>query len=173
MTAKKKPGARLSPSFVETVTEPRSYGDGRGGLGLRLVVKERAKGGVSKSWKQRVPIKDAKAVNLGLGTCPPVGLRDAREKAKDNAILGAQGIDPRYANKGIPTFGDAAKEWFDGNYKNQSDSRKKTVWGTIENHALPELENEPVDEITSEDIGKVLDPIWVSNPLQHVIFLVF
>ena len=163
MTAKKKQGARLTPSFVKTVKKPGTYGDGRGGHGLSLVVTPRTRGDVGKTWKQRVRIKDAKPVNLGLGAYPAVSLKEARGKAEANVKIGADGDDPRDAAKGIPTFGEAAKKWFDRDSKTWSESRKKVVRGILKNHALPKLEHKPVNEISSDDIGDVLDLIWADK----------
>ena len=39
---------RLSATFVRTVNRPGRYGEGRGGLGLSLMVKERKGGGLAK-----------------------------------------------------------------------------------------------------------------------------
>ena len=80
-----------------------------------------------------------KPINMGLGTYPAVSLKEARKKAAANAKIGAKGDDPRDARKGIPTFGEAAKKWFDRNSKTWSESRKMTVWGFLKNHALPKL----------------------------------
>ena len=44
----------LSATFVRTVNVPGRYGDGRGGLGLSLLVKPASRGGFSKSWSQAV-----------------------------------------------------------------------------------------------------------------------
>ena len=164
MADKDKRGARLTPSFVKTVTKPGTYGDGRGGHGLSLIVTGRAKGRVAKSWKQRVRIKNAKPVNLGLGTYPAVSLKEAREKAEANAIIGAKGDDPRDAVKGIPTFGEAAKKVFDRDSETWSESRKRSVWSFLKNHALSKLGDKPVNEISSADVSDVLDTIWVSMP---------
>ena len=165
MTTTKKRGARLTASFVKTVTKKGSYGDGRGGHGLTLKVNLRAGGGVAKSWKQRVRVKNRKPINMGLGTYPAVSLKEAREKAAANAKIGAKGIAPRDALKGIPTFGEAASKWFDRESNTwESEGTKMTVWGQLKNHALPKLEDKPVNEISSGDIGDVLDPIWESMP---------
>ena len=163
MTAKKKRGARLAPSFVKTATTIGTYGDGRGGHGLSLVVTPRTRGDVGKSWKQRVRVKNGKLRNLGLGTYPEVSLQMAREKAKDNAIRAAAGKDPRDSNTDIPKFAVAAKTFLDKNYEGKSESRKTTVWGILKNHAFPILEHKAVNEISSNDIGAVLDPIWEKN----------
>ena len=46
--------AMLSATFVRNVNVPGRYGDGRGGLGLSLLVKPASRGGISKSWSQSV-----------------------------------------------------------------------------------------------------------------------
>lgn len=171
----KTQASRLNASFVRTAkaksaTEPATYGDGRGGHGLTLVVTPRARGGLAKSWKQRVQVKGGKQLNLGLGTYPAVSLAKAREKAAANAILAAAGIDPRDSGKDIPTFGVAAKTFFNINYEGKSESRRRTVWGFIKNHAFPILEHKQIDEIRSNHIGDMLDPIWVNkNPTARQI----
>ena len=165
MTNKRKRGARLTASFVKTINTKGTYGDGRGGHGLSLVVNPRAGGGVAKSWKQRVRVKkkgtNGYEVNLGLGTYPAVSLAMAREKAEANASRAAAGEDPRDSDKDIPTFGVAAKDFFERNYEGRSESWRRTVWNFIKNHAFPKLEHKLVNEIGSNDIGAVLDPIWV------------
>ena len=44
----------LSATFVKTINAPGRYGDGRGGLGLSLVVRVAAPGHVTKCWTQSV-----------------------------------------------------------------------------------------------------------------------
>ena len=44
----------LSATFVRNINIPGRYGDGRGGLGLSLLVKPASRGGFSKSWSQSV-----------------------------------------------------------------------------------------------------------------------
>lgn len=56
----------LSAAFVRTVSQPGRYGDGRGGYGLSLLVRETANGRLSKTWSQRVRFND-KTTNIGLG----------------------------------------------------------------------------------------------------------
>ena len=59
----------LTESFVFLVETPGTYGDGRGGYGLSLLVKQRPAGGVTKSFVQRLRI-DGKPRNRGLGPYP-------------------------------------------------------------------------------------------------------
>ena len=58
--------ATLNARFVETVSRPGRYGDGRGGHGLSLLIKPMSNGRWSKSWSQRIRL-DGKRTNLGLG----------------------------------------------------------------------------------------------------------
>ena len=74
----------LTPHFVRTVTRPGRYGDGHGGFGLSLYVKPAAKGRISKSWNQRLPI-EARKREKGLGAYPAIHLHlKPGEKALDN-----------------------------------------------------------------------------------------
>ena len=64
----------LSATFVKTVKIPGRYGDGRGGLGLSLLVRTAARGHTTKCWTQSVRI-DRKPTSIGLGR---LSGRDAR-----------------------------------------------------------------------------------------------
>ena len=87
--------ARLSRTFVERVTQEGRFGEGRGGHGLSLLVKQRVKGGWSKSWSQRIII-NGKPVNIGLGPYPIVTLEEARAEASERISRAVwQGRDPR------------------------------------------------------------------------------
>ena len=39
----------LTSRFVNTVSAPGKYGDGRGGNGLQIIIRKRTNGGVAKS----------------------------------------------------------------------------------------------------------------------------
>ena len=99
---------RLTATFVNKTTRPGTYGDGRGGHGLQLVVQEKAGGGVRKSWVQRIRV-NGKATNVGLGPVWAVTLAEAREKALDNHRITYKGGDPR-ATGDVPTFTEAAEK---------------------------------------------------------------
>ncbi|MCY4368084.1 MAG: Arm DNA-binding domain-containing protein, partial [bacterium] len=105
---------RLTAGHVRTVKQPGSYGDGRGGYGLTLLVRPRASGGVRKSWSQRIRI-GGRTTNIGLGPYPVVGLAEARKKALANRRMIEQGIDPRRGR--TPTFAEAADQVIEMNRK--------------------------------------------------------
>ena len=97
---------RLSAAFVRTVNRPGRYGEGRGGYGLSLLVKERRGGGLTKTWSQRLRISGKPS---NLGRYPIVTLAEAREKALENARSVDQGRDPRDRSR-IPTCEQAAEK---------------------------------------------------------------
>ena len=97
---------RLSAAFVQTITTPGRYGDGRGGFGLSLLVKPTITGRVSRSWAQRLRI-DGRAANIGLGSFPIVTLARARQLALANARIAEEGGDPRRESESTPTFEEA------------------------------------------------------------------
>ena len=121
----------LSATFVRTINIPGRYGDGRGGLGLSLLVKPASRGGFSKSWSQAVRL-DGRPTSIGLGRYPVVTLAMAREKALENARAIVQGEDPRRsAGRGVPAFAEAAGTVIAihaGNWK--PGSRSEEQWHT-------------------------------------------
>ena len=86
--------AQLSARFVDSVSRPGRYGDGRGGFGLSLLVKPMANGRLSKTWSQRIRI-NGRVTNLGLGSYPIVRLAKARRKALENRRAVEEGRNPR------------------------------------------------------------------------------
>ena len=59
----------LTSRFVNTVSAPGKYGDGRGGNGLQIIIRKRTNGGVAKSYIQRLRFH-GKEISLSLGTFP-------------------------------------------------------------------------------------------------------
>lgn len=156
--------ARLSASFVRAIQIPGRYGDGRGGFGLSLLVKDSLSvpGRRLKSWSQRLRI-DGKPFNIGLGTYPIVTLAEAREAALENARAVRRGHDPRSAKKRVvPTFAqalDAVIDLHSASWRARGRSEKQ--WrASMEAYALPRLGGRPVNAITSADVIDVLLPIW-------------
>ena len=153
---------RLSDTFVRTVNRPGRYGEGRGGLGLSLLVKERAGGGLAKSWNQRIRI-NGKPCNLGLGRYPIVPLAKAREKALENASAVDQGGDPRVRSR-VPTFQEAAESvirLYKPTWKPEGTASSEKVWrSALERFVYPEIGAMTVDVITTSHVHHVLAPIW-------------
>ncbi len=150
-----------SATFVKNASRPGRYGDGRGGLGLGLLVRPALRGGLNKPWTQSVRI-DGRPTSLGLGRYPVVTLAMARERALENARAIAQGRDPKRSGKAVPTFAEAletviaihAPHW-----KDRAGSERQ--WrASLATYALPRLGAKTVDAVTSADVMAVLLPIW-------------
>ncbi len=154
----------LSATFVRNANTPGRYGDGRGGLGLGLLVRPALRGGLNKSWTQSVRI-DGRPTSLGLGRYPVVTLAMARERALENARAIAQDRDPRRSGKAVPTFAEALETVIGihaPNWKDRAGSERQ--WrASLAAYALPRLGAKTVDAVTSADVMAVLLPIWSSK----------
>ena len=155
----------LSATFVKTVNVPGRYGDGRGGLGLSLLVRSGSRNRVAKCWTQSVRI-GGRPTSLGLGRYPVVTLALARQRALENAQAIAEGRDPRRrSGRGAPTFADAADKVMAihaGNWK--PGGRTEDSWhSTLRDYILPRLGDMPVDAVTGGDVMAVLQPIWTEK----------
>ena len=153
----------LSARFVDTVSRPGRYGDGRGGHGLSLLVRRSASGGVSRTWSQRLTFRGA-PLSMGLGVYPEVTLATARARALANRRRAAAGVDPR-APTATPTFEQAAERtlenlrpsWKDGAGYDQR-------WmGSLRQHVLPQIGHLPVDHIRVRDVLQVLEAVWTDH----------
>ena len=145
----------LSNMKIKSLGDPGRYGDGGG---LYLVV---AKGG-TKSWVQRVTI-NGKRRDLGLGGFPATGLAQARAKALSNGQAIALGKDPRATNQDptIPTLreaGEVVKELRRVRWR--TEKHAKSWLRVLEIYVYPTLGDLPVNEITQQQILKILEPIW-------------
>ena len=152
---------RLSARFVATVREPGRYGDGRGSGGLSLLVKRTARGGLAKSWAQRIQV-DGRARNLGLGVWPHVTLAEARRKCVLNLVARSRGELVTGRERTVPTFEEAAETVLAihaAGWKNGGRSENDWRW-TLRNYAMPKLGRRPVDRIGTQDVMAVLLPIW-------------
>lgn len=159
--------ARLSATFVRTVTEPGRYGDGRGGWGLSLFVRPMSNGRISKTWAQRMRL-NGRPCNVGLGVYPIVTLNEARQAAIDNVRAVRAGVDvlaDRKRKAAIPTFAEAGEKvielhaptWKDG-------SRTAAIWRSrLAEHAYPVIGSARVDRVTSADVLDVLMPVWTTR----------
>lgn len=100
-----KLGIELTAAFVRTVkpdSRTRTYGDGRGGFGLTLVVQPNG----FKRWYQRIRIK-GRPTNIGIGGYPLVTLAEVRTLALENARIAHAGDDPRKSRqRNVPVVAD-------------------------------------------------------------------
>jgi integrase len=137
------------------------------GDGLMLVVRPSGK----KSWLLRYQMNGVRR-DMGLGSYPEIGLKEARQRTADARSMIEKGSDPidgrqaaQTAAKPIPTFGEiAALVIADAQAKTTND-KVKYQW---ERHLGPAYSGpllaRPVHEITTGEVAAVLAPIWRSKP---------
>ena len=163
-TATKRGGQRLhsalSDRAVKAATAPGRMFDGHG---LFLF----ATPGGAKCWKQRITVHGRRQ-ELGLGPYPVVTLREAREAALANLRMVRAGLNPKVERRrarGIPTFAELARADFEHRKAGWRNAKHAAQWiGTLEEFAFPRLGDRPVDDITTDDVFRVLAPIWHEKP---------
>lgn len=150
---------KLSPRKVETA----SFGKHEDGGGLRLVV---SKSG-AKKWVLRYTIH-GKRREMGLGSFPAIGLGEARQKAGESRNLAANGQDPinlrRVEPEKIPNFTSCAARYIRAHRHGWKNAKHARQWvSTLKTYARPVIGNSQIDEVGTEDILKILTPLWTSK----------
>ncbi len=115
-----------------------------------------------RSWIQRVVIGGRRS-DIGLGAYPAVSLAKARRKAFENRATIADGNDPRSSKRRakIPTFREAARLTHESLKPTWTSAKHEKIWmQVLDRHAMPILADVAVDQITQQDVLKVLTPIW-------------
>ena len=155
---KAKTHVRLTHNFVRSVATEGRYGDGRGGLGLSLLVKKTASGRWSRTWSQRIRVKD-KVAMLGLGAFPAVTLAMARDRALDNARRVGSGEDIRKPPATVPTVDEAFDRVIKGRQKSWKGRASLNKWRWIQVLCKP-LGSMPVSEVTTKDVLDLITSLW-------------
>ncbi|EEE43887.2 Integrase [Roseibium alexandrii DFL-11] len=169
-----KAARELTPLEVK-----RLKNSGRGGNELHFV------GGVSglaiqllssggKTWILRTTV-GYKRRDIGLGGYPDVSLAQARERARETKELIRQGVDPIEHRKSLQSqlvasqmrglsFSDAVDRYLSVKSAELRNEKHKEQWAsTLQTYALPHLGKMLVDNITTQDILLVLQPIWTDK----------
>jgi len=144
-------------------TKPGRYGDG---AGLWLVVSTSG----ARKWVFRFSF-GGKVTELGLGGAGTVGLAQARDRALEARQMVAAGKNPIEARREAakaeaakPTFGAMADAFIEAKKSEWRNDKHQAQWKmTLEVYALP-LRPRPVDEIDTEAVLGVLQPIWQAKP---------
>ena len=148
----------LSAAFVRTVTRPGKYGDGRGGFGLALLVRNMNNGRISRLWVQRVRI-GGRPTNLGLGSYPVVNLSEARASALANVRAIKKGRDPRAVR--VPTFAAAVEQVIALHEPTWRGGKHAQHWRqTLRDFAYPTVGHVRVSDISTAHVLSCLVPIW-------------
>lgn len=140
--------------------KPGKYEDGGG---LRLVVSQAG----AKKWVLRYTI-NGKRREMGLGSYSTVSLAHARDKALKSRQQASDGIDPIEARQveetKIPTFTSCAANYIRAHRRGWKNSKHARQWvRTLKTYARPVIGKKQVDVIITEDILKILSPIWTTK----------
>jgi integrase len=152
---------KLSDTFAKSnKLDAGRYSDG-GGLYLNV------SGTGSRSWLFMWK-KDGKRREMGLGSYPETSLAKARTKAADCRAMVADGKDPiqerdREATV-IPTFGDEADALIIAMKPQFRNAKHIAQWEMTLKVYAKSLRTKTVNEIETEDVLKVLKPIWLEKP---------
>lgn len=151
---------RLSARSVAVLKEPGYYHDGAG-LYLRIG----RSGG--RSWVFRYR-RRKRLHEMGLGSALALSLASARESASAARETLAKGQDPiearrttRAAEGTVPAFSDAAATYIKthaGGWKNEKHTEQWT--NTLSAYAEPVIGTYRVDTIGTDDVLRILTPIW-------------
>ncbi|KLK90139.1 integrase [Microvirga vignae] len=148
----------LSARTVATLTKPGRHSDG-GGLYLNI-----APSG-ARSWVFMWKV-GGKRREMGLGSLRDVPLAKARQKAAEARQQVADGLDP-LASRDKPvvmTFGEAADALIESMSFSWRNEKHRAQWKmTLAVYSEP-LRSKPITEIGTEDVLKVLQPLWTAKP---------
>ena len=155
-----RPQNKLKAIQVTADLKPGRYSDGGG---LYLVVDERRRRWVFRYTRNR------KTTDLGLGSVngtKAVSLKSARKKAGALRQALADGLDPRavHLKEEIPNFGDFADKYVASMKAGWRNEKHAKQWEMTLKEYAGRLRTKPVNEITTDDILGVLQPLWTRVP---------
>lgn len=150
----------LSDKKCQTlIKQPGKYSDGNN---LWFVVNEKNQA----KWVLRFTI-NTKRREMGLGSYPQTSLKEARSSASDQQLLVRKGIDPINTRSNTklraaltPNFRSCADSYIKNQRDGWRNAKHAQQWqNTINEYCMPLLDM-PVDEVTQDDVLRVLLPIW-------------
>lgn len=150
---------RLSATQVAKLKVPGRHADG-GGLYLFI----------DDSGRRRwifMYTRAGKRTELGLGSARILSLANARSEAAALRALLASGGDPkaeRAKDASVPTFGESADAYVEAMRPSWRNAKHAAQWTmTLTRYAEP-IRAKPVDEISTQDVLDVLQPLWQRTP---------
>ncbi len=148
----------LSARTVATLTKPGRHSDG-GGLYLNI-----APSG-ARSWVFMWKVA-SKRREMGLGSLRDVPLAKARQRAAEARQQLADGLDPLTSRDKpkVMTFGEAADALIESMSSSWRNEKHRAQWKMTLTAYCEPLRAKPVSEIGTEDVLKVLQPLWSAKP---------
>lgn len=169
-----KVASELTALDVKRLTHP---GGGRnvlcavGGVpGLHLQITPNG----GRSWVLRAKVGIMRR-DIGLGGFPGVTLSQARDKAREARAMIESGIDPVEKRKAAKaalitaqrrglTFADAVDKSLAAKLDAFKNAKHRQQWeNTLATYATPDLGKMLVNDITTQDILRVLQPLWMEK----------
>ncbi len=149
---------KLSDVAVKAAKQSGRHSDG-GGLYLNVSPTG------TKSWLFMWTV-DGKRREMGMGSYPAVSLSKARAKANDCREAVAEGRDPiaEKAKEAEPTFGECAEKFIESIKAEWRNDKHEYQWRqTLGDSYCQSLRSKRVSQITTEDVLKVLTPVWTAK----------
>lgn len=124
-----------------------------------------------RTWLLRVAVGGRRR-EIGLGAFPDVTLAQARERAREAKDQIRRGIDPIEERKAARaalsaarhrglTFAEATDKYLAAKLDAFKNAKHRQQWlNTLQTYAMPELGKMQVNEISVQDVLRVLEPIW-------------
>jgi len=140
------------------------------GNGLYLKVSDSG----AKSWIFRFQL-NSKRREMGLGALSVVDAPTARNKATELKLTVKQGIDPlekrnreaeasKLQKSKEVYFADVAIEYIESHRAGWKNAKHAAQWGnTLDTYAFPIIGKKTPGEVTTEDMLRILKPIWQSK----------
>ena len=156
---------RLSARMVATLAKPGRHADG-GGLYLSI-----SKDGATTRRRWVFLFRwHGKLKEMGLGPAATVSLAEARQLAakwRTEVNAGRNPLESRVAERraqqAIRTFGEVAAEFYDAKSPGWRNEKVRKQWMTPLERYAARLMPLPVNEIGTEDVLAVLQPIWTTK----------
>ncbi len=164
----------LSALEVKRLVHPGHGGHAKfpvGGVaGLQLQITH----GGGRSWQLRTMV-GGKRRNIGLGSYPALSLSQARQSATQMIQSIRDGIDPIEQRKAAQakleasqrrgmTFAEATERCLAARLDAFRNFKHRQQWeNTLRSYAEPELGGMLVNDITVQDVLRVLEPIWTTK----------
>lgn len=154
---------KLTTKGVQKLVRESNPGMTNDGDGLYLKI---GKGG-GASWIYRFRW-NGKLRDMGLGSFADISLSEARELASEQRKFVKQGIDPlaarekRVDKEAVPvTFTHCAARYIQSHRRSWRNVKHARQWvSTLKTYVRPVIGTQPIEDITTQDILKILTPIW-------------
>ena len=157
---------RLTARTVATLRKPGRHADG-GNLYLTI---SKTGAGISRRWTFLYSLA-GKQREAGFGPAAAVTLAEAREKAAGYRSMLAKGIDPLDAKKvgqeaaaARKTFGQCAGELIKSKRREWRSEVHAGQWRTTIDSYCGPIMDAPIDEIDTQAVLGVLQPLWQRIP---------